>query len=421
MGRAKRTGKRVTDASGVVRVVGKNANRQGSVYFDSANRSWKATWYDLAGKRRSVSAGTRVEVEARRDAKLAGAATANVGGSLGDDPTVADVARYWLERVARPNVKPGTFATYAKQSERICDAIGELPIGELDVEAVRHFIGILRREVPSEDGLSRPRYGIEATSGTRIQLRQVAAEAIELGYLPGPNPVDRVRLPRQTAGERTDRRTLDLDEVHRLLRVLDGTRRLDAAVGILFTVGLRASEVLGLSWDDLDLDAGTAVVRRAATHVTGKGVLIDTPKTVTARGVVRLSPTVVNLLVERHSVQAEQREVLGEAWQTTRYEGRALDLVFTSADGRPVPRQALHRAVRQACERAGIDADGVGTHTGRRTVVSLSYQAGVDLTDVAKLVGHAQTSTTAGYLIDRGRRPDLVAAKVAELLDPVAD
>lgn len=129
----------------------------------------------------------------------------------------------------------------------------------------------------------------------------------------------------------------------------------------------------------------------------------------------------VDLLAERRRVQAEQRAVLGDAWQIQRYEGRELDLVFTSGDGRPVPRQALHRAARQACGRAGIDPDRLGTHTGRRTVVSLAYQAGIDTADVARLVGHAQTSTTAGYLVDRGNRPQQIAEKVADLLDPGVD
>ncbi len=421
MGRAKRTGKRVVGVNGAVHVVGKNANGRGSVYFDAANRTWKATWYDPSGMRRIVSAKTRAAVEERRDAMLTDGATTVGAGRLGGTPTVADLADYWLENVARPNVKPGTYVTYRKQTERIREAIGDVFVADLDVEVVRRFIAHLRREVVDDDGTVRPRYGIAVTRNTRTQLRQIVAEAIELGYLSGGNPVDRVRVPRATATERTDKRALTLDEVHRLLAVLDGTRRLDAAVGILFTCGLRASEVLGLAWDDIDLEGATATIRRGATHVTGIGVVIDTPKTITTRGLVHLTPTVVDLLAARRETQAEQRALLGDAWHTQRYEGRIIDLVFTSGDGRPVPRQALHRVARQACERAGIDPDRIGTHTARRSVVSLAYQAGIDIGDVARLVGHAQTSTTAGYLVDRGNRPKQIAHKVGDLLDPSGD
>ena len=40
--------------------------------------------------------------------------------------------------------------------------------------------------------------------------------------------------------------------------------RLGAAVTLLFCQGWRVGEVLGLAWEDLDLEAGTARIRRAA-------------------------------------------------------------------------------------------------------------------------------------------------------------
>ena len=43
--------------------------------------------------------------------------------------------------------------------------------------------------------------------------------------------------------------------------------------------GWRVSEVLGLSWEDIDFDAGTATVRRAAVYVDGVGVTLGPTKT----------------------------------------------------------------------------------------------------------------------------------------------
>jgi len=50
------------------------------------------------------------------------------------------------------------------------------------------------------------------------------------------------------------------------LRLRRPTDRLGAAVAVLFVQGWRVSEVLGLGWEDLDLDAGVALVRRAAVY-----------------------------------------------------------------------------------------------------------------------------------------------------------
>jgi integrase len=117
-----------------------------------------------------------------------------------------------------------------------------------------------------------------------------------LGYI-AANPVGRVKLLRQTAEERTARRTLEPADVARLLAALDGSRPVDAALALLVTNGLRASEALGLAWEDFDLDATTAQVRRASTYSGGGiGQRLDRPKTARTAGAVHLHPRTVELL-----------------------------------------------------------------------------------------------------------------------------
>ena len=97
------------------------------------------------------------------------------------------------------------------------------------------------------------------------QLAQMIDEAVKLGALTG-NPVRSVKPLRVTDSEGT---ALEPDEVKALLAtVVD--HRLGAAVALLFLQGWRISEVLGLAWQDLDLDAGTARVRRASCTSTGE-------------------------------------------------------------------------------------------------------------------------------------------------------
>ena len=66
--------------------------------------------------------------------------------------------------------------------------------------------------------------------------------------------------------------------------------RLGAAVALLFLQGWRVSEVLGLAWEGLDLNAGTAHVRRASVYVDGRGQQLGPPKTDGARGEHWLMP-----------------------------------------------------------------------------------------------------------------------------------
>ena len=66
--------------------------------------------------------------------------------------------------------------------------------------------------------------------------------------------------------------------------------RLGAAVALLFVQGWRVSEVLGLAWGDVDLDAGLAMVRRACVYADGHGMMLGPPKTAGAEGQHLLAP-----------------------------------------------------------------------------------------------------------------------------------
>lgn len=412
MARAPRA-KRTKAADGMVSVTGKAANGEGSIYFVPSKGTYRAAWVDAAtGKRRSVNAPTKAEAAQRMADAKAKAEEALANGPLGPDATVADVSRWWLANVAAGQVRPPTHHAYRKDVERIAaDSLGAAPARTLDLEAAREFVARLRA-----DG-----YAVGTVRNTRARLRQIADCAVDLGYI-AANPVGRVKLPRQTAEERTARRTLEPAEVARLLAKLDGGKRpVDAAVALLVTNGLRASEALGLAWEDLDLDAATAQIRRASTYSGGGvGQRLDRPKTARTAGAVHLHPRTVELLRQRLAAQQADRLAAGPDWQTVTYESRPLELVFTGKDGRPALRQKLYDALADACKRAGIGATGIGTHAGRRSTVTNLFKAGVPLDDIARHVGHGSTATTAGYVADLGTRPAEVAQRAWELLDEEA-
>ena len=57
--------KRVTGPDGGTVVLRKNANGDGSVYWDASGERWRATWRDASGKRRTVTGRTAQEAEER--------------------------------------------------------------------------------------------------------------------------------------------------------------------------------------------------------------------------------------------------------------------------------------------------------------------------------------------------------------------
>ena len=399
----KASGKRSKVVDGSFRVHGKASNGEGSIYCDS-DGSWRAT-YRVPGERsqRRVRGRTREEPIARRSAKLE-ELSATISGAFDRDTTVAELAAWWLDTVARHRVRPSTFGKYTDRVARITATLGVVPVRSVKAEHVARWQSDLLKS-----GLASGTVG-----DVRVTLRQVLEQGV-IHELITANPVDRVAAPKVV---RAAKRALGSDEARRLVEAASSDRRA-AAIALLFVQGWRISEVLGLAWEDLDLNADIAHVRRAAVYVDGVGIVLGPPKTEGAAGTHHLAPGVVELLRARRKAQALERLASSGRWQSHTYEGRTVAPVFTNTTGGLVNRQAIAKLIVRAAERAGVEPLGLSTHTGRRTAVTVLYaEAGLDLADIARYVGHADVATTASYVRSLGERPRATAATAAAMLDP---
>jgi integrase len=394
----RRKGKRIETPEGV-RVFGKAGNGEGSVYRQADGR-WCATWWVPGEKRPGRATGKTQQQAIERRAKR----QEQAGMSLGALSTVGGLADWWLHNVHRHAVRPSSWAKAEDRVRKIKETLGDRQVVDLDYRVITEWQTRLSRTLA-------PR----TVRQHRQVLAQVVDEAVKMGALVG-NPVRAVKPLRVPDADGV---ALDRDQTRALLAAV-ADHRLGAAVGLLFLQGWRVSEVLGLAWEDLDLDAGTARVRRASVYVDGRGQRLGPPKTAGAHGEHWLMPTVVALLRKRWEAQQQERAV-APVWETHTYEGERVSLVFTTPVGGLVLRQAIAKVVKQAAKTAGITAQ-LGTHAGRRTVVTTLFVDGAEaLEDIAHFVGHARPTTTAGYVKRLGRRPEAVARRAAAVLDGQGD
>ena len=348
----------------------KRGNGEGSI-TRRKDGSWMAryTVHTSEGpKRKHIYGKTRQEVAE----KLSKAVSDRVGGLVfdGDHETLGAYLERWIDEAVRDTVKQSTLENYAYVVRRhIIPDLGLVRLRNLKSRDVRR----LYRE-KLDAGLAPRTVQIIHTV-----LRRALQQAMRDDVLPR-NICDAVTAPRQT---RKEMRPLTPEQAKRLLAVAHGDR-LEALYVLAITAGLREGELLGLRWDDIDLERRLLQVRRQLTR-TRVGLSFSTPKRGKAR-VVKLTATAVAALEGHKIAQDEERTRLGALWQET-------GLVFTSTVGTPVDVGNLtYRSFRPLLERA--DLPRIRFHDLRHTCATLLLSRRTHPKIVQEMLGHANISMT---------------------------
>jgi integrase len=372
----------------------RRASREGSIYYVPSEKRWRAalTWTDEAGKRhrRQLSgptqAGVRKRLGALRtdlDRGLAPAAADTVGAFLSG----------WLER-EKQRIRPSTWRGREMHVRGyIIPALGTVPLSKLTPAHVERMTA----ELVASGRAPR------TASHARVTLRRALADAVRDGLV-HRNVAALARPPRVT--RRTiepGRDYLDAAQLRRLLAVA-AEYRVGALVTVAATTGLRQGELLGLSWDDVDWEAGTLTVRRTMARAWGGGFELSAPKTGRSRRAVNLAAVTVDALRREEREQAAARDAAGSTWQDTDR------LVFTDAAGRPLYATAVHRAFRELLTAAALPM--VPFHGLRHSTATALLSAGVPLRVVSDLLGHSGIAITADYYahVERDLRRDAADA-----------
>lgn len=263
----------------------------------------------------------------------------------------------WLARLAgERKASPHTIDGYRRDLAKLMAYMQRQQIASfdtLDAHRMRGFVASEHRAGLSPKSLQR------LLSSCRSLFRQLTRE----GCL-SHDPLVGVRGPKV---HRKLPQVLDVDEATTLVEG-EGDNALGvrdrAMLELFYSSGLRLSELIGLRWLDLDLDAGEV-------RVLGKG-----RKT-------RIVP------VGRHAVAALR--ALGEA------EGRESESpVFRGRNGAPISPRTVQTRMKTLAMRMGF-AKHVHPHLLRHTFASHMLESSGDLRAVQELLGHADIATTQIY------------------------
>ncbi len=176
---------------------------------------------------------------------------------------------------------------------------------------------------------------------------------------------------------------LTATEARRLLHAAHGDR-LHALYELALRTGLRKGELLGLHWDDLDLDGGTASIHRSLQRTRSQGLTVLNTKTLASERRIALPTECLSSLKIHQERQQEERQTAGTSWTDN-------GLVFTTPNGRPLDPTNL---TRRLLHSAGLRT--IRFHDLRHSTATLLLEQGVDLVVIKELLGHAHIGVTAG-------------------------
>jgi integrase len=252
-------------------------NKQGKI-IGNRGSYWVQTAEGL--KRRYVSGKSKAETRA-----VLNKARADRDGGLlysADGLKVEDYLRRWLEDLVKDTVRGTTFERYEQNCRmHIIPTLGRVKFKDLTPAHVR---GLYKEKLRSLSPRS-VRY-------IHVTLHKALKQAVHDGLIPR-NVTEAVKPPQI---QREEMRPLTPEQAKTLLETVyvEGDR-LEALYVMAVTTGLRQGELLGLKWDDVDLEAGTLQVRRTLTTAKG-GPVLSAPKTKRSRRSVKLSQTALGAL-----------------------------------------------------------------------------------------------------------------------------
>ena len=256
------------------------------------------------------------------------------GGVVATEPlSVEQVARGWLKAKA-PRLSPSTVNRYEVAIKHIVPAIGKIPVARLRTRDVENFYGDLLAQGQSGSSIRKVHWA----------MRQSLAWAKRQGYV-ATLATDGVELP--PLGERKLEPPPSLDVRAVIERALADDADFGTLVAFMAWTGCRRGEACALRWQDLDLDAGEVVFRRAIVAIPG-GTKEKDPKTGEARRIALGSAAVQLLGNHRDRCQAR-----AEACRAT-LAPKAFVFSPDPAGRRPWhPYTISHRFVAE-CKAAGV-------------------------------------------------------------------
>jgi integrase len=288
----------------------------------------------------------------------------------------------WLQNYKKNVLKPTTYDSYETNIKcHLKPGLGHIALKDLKTTDIQQFVN--------------DKYGDGDKVSTALlrKLKNILHGALKqaiVNQLITKNVSEGVVLPTH---KQKEIRVFTKDEEQKFIESLSGDR-LEVAFKLDFVSGLRIGELLGLTWDCIDLGKGIITVKQSLIRVKdrsknaekkSKYYVAQTTKTKHGKRKVPIPQSAVFMLVNYKQKQDAEKKLAEGLYEDN-------NLVFSTAFGnRIIPRNAERTFARIAKKSEII---GANVHSIRHTYATRLFEAGVPAKTVSELLGHKNVSHT---------------------------
>ena len=313
-------------------------------------------------------------------------------GIVSESVTLKDFMTKWLDEVVAANVKANTLQKYQSRfKNHIAPYLGEVKIQELTPAMLDNWLRKLLQK-----GLAK-----NTISAMHAFIHNALNYAVYPAQLIRSNPAEYIKAPKNAPRNVIKRHIITPERFAALLKKYPFGTPFYIPLMLLYHTGMRISEVLGLSWQDIDFAKKRINVRRQIVYISKRGYFFTTLKTESSNRYILIDDCLCKELKRWQARQAENENTLGGRYAYVYFEedGHLVvqskveplndltkaTLVCTQNDGQRVLKSALTRM---------LNKEGLNAHSFRHTHTTQLVESGAPTKAIAGRLGHSNTQIT---------------------------
>jgi integrase len=295
--------------------------------------------------------------------------------------TIGDWVKHWYSVYKEINHSPTTRQVQLTYINiHVVPNIGNLFLHQAQTVDIQRFLNTLASSGNRSKLKYTDNYGKPLSAWTVKKIRQLLIAAFDGAIREGIIAKNVVRDTESIPVQTLQVAYFTFEQQQLFLKATE-THRFHIAYQLLFFTGCRRSEILGLSWDNVNFELLQIHINQVLVSVNAAPLLKKYPKTKASVRVIPIHPDMAKILLKHKKAQENERKANSD-WNNEH------NLLFTNKDGSPHnPSYFLHN-FKKTIKKLKLPQN-LRIHSCRHGFATNLLQQGTAISDVQSLGGWA--------------------------------